>query len=77
MPFAINKKCTNCTLCEPECPTHSIFAGKGQFVINADTCEGCQICVKICPAEAIAIIPAPKVHYLDEDSEDESEDDAG
>ena len=49
--------CTACGDCEPECPTTSIKARKGVYVIDADTCTECEgdfdkpQCVKLCPID--------------------------
>lgn len=54
--------CTSCGDCEPECPTGSIKAKKGTYVINPDTCTECEgeyerpQCVKVCPIDD-CIIP--------------------
>ncbi len=49
----INSVCTLCGDCLPVCPTHSIFVGIQNYVIDSDTCEECRICAPICPVDAI------------------------
>ena len=57
-------RCTGCRICERECPNGSIIidASKGlvtkkwevdRYVWRLDTCTFCNICVQVCPFEAI------------------------
>ena len=49
--------CTACGDCEPECPTTSIKAKKGVYVIDANSCTEWEgdfdkpQCVKLCPID--------------------------
>ena len=52
--YWINKACTKCGACLPECPTGSIVAGKDQFHIDSDTCADHAACAAVCPVNAIA-----------------------
>ena len=56
--YAITAKCTECDLCIPVCPTHAIFLGVSQMVIDVDECNGCGICPAICPEHAIVQVGA-------------------
>jgi ferredoxin len=52
--------CTACGDCEVECPTVSITAKRGTYVINASSCdecvdEGAPRCVAVCPVDCITL----------------------
>ena len=53
MTYAINRKCTSSKACVELCPTKSIIMGEGQYVIDADTCVDCGICMSVCPEHAV------------------------
>jgi len=71
IPVVIDDKCTGCTLCAPACPKDLIemipaasdiqilcnSTHKGSEVKKVCTvgCIACDICVKVCPYEAIAV----------------------
>lgn len=62
MALEITDDCTNCTLCEPVCPTEAIFEGEEFYEIIADKCTECEgefdepQCVDVCPVDCI--VPA-------------------
>ena len=72
MPYLINKACTKCGACLPECPTGSIVEGKDQYFIDADTCADHAACVNVCPVNAITLKPAPVVKEREEEEEEEA-----
>ena len=55
----IEDDCTNCGVCEPECPTESISEGDDSYVIDASTCTECEgdadepQCQEVCPVDCI------------------------
>ncbi len=55
-------KCIACGgRCESSCPTDAIVMdAKGEPLINAEKCIGCQKCIKICPAEALELYFTPE-----------------
>ena len=73
MPHAINKACTNCGACLPECPTGSIYQGKTQFYIDADTCADHASCVNVCPVEAIAALHKEGAELIAPEYEEDEE----
>ncbi len=52
------KVATNTGLLIPPVPTPPGFRGKISY--DRETCTGCQLCVKICPAMAIEFLPEDK-----------------
>ncbi len=55
MALLITSKCTNCDMCEPECPNQAISMGDEIYVINPVLCTECvghyekPTCQKVCP----------------------------
>jgi len=54
MAYVINDDCTNCGLCEPECPVEAISEKDEKRVIDAEKCTDCGICASACPVDAIS-----------------------
>ena len=77
MAHVINKTCTKCGACLPECPTGSIIEGKNQYYIDTDTCADNAACVNVCPVDAISLqdetVGARKSRKLEEEEEEEEE----
>ncbi|NLN98227.1 MAG: 4Fe-4S binding protein [Eubacteriaceae bacterium] len=59
MPHAkINpEKCTGCDRCREHCRFDAIVQGETHSV-NRYACEGCGVCVAVCPEKAVALVPA-------------------
>ncbi len=51
--FIDNSKCTNCGLCAENCYFDGIKEVNEQYVIDLFSCEGCKLCVTLCPCKAI------------------------
>lgn len=55
MALLITDKCTNCDMCEPECPNQAISMGDEIYVIDPNLCTECvghyeaPTCQKVCP----------------------------
>lgn len=50
-----SSKCTSCNACVNYCRFDAIHTNdKGRLFINPFQCEGCRLCERICPAEAIS-----------------------
>jgi MinD superfamily P-loop ATPase len=46
------EKCTQCGLCEEKCRFNAIH----DFTVDSIHCEGCKVCVYICPVQAIDFV---------------------
>jgi len=53
MAYTINDSCTNCGVCEDECPVGAISEADDARVIDGDTCTDCGACAEVCPVDAI------------------------
>lgn len=66
-PDVNHEACTGCLQCYLYCPdgavyktaasAHSVVRQNSGIAIDYDFCKGCGICVRVCPADAIAMIP--------------------
>jgi MinD superfamily P-loop ATPase len=45
--------CAGCGLCAEACAFGGIRSVEGRFEVAPDLCEGCKVCVTLCPAQAI------------------------
>ncbi len=63
MALKIIDGCTNCDICEPECPNEAIRYGARIYEINPDLCTECvgfyaePTCVRVCPVDCIVSDP--------------------
>ncbi|PZX20024.1 MinD superfamily P-loop ATPase [Breznakibacter xylanolyticus] len=57
-------KCTQCGLCVDFCRFNAIGWKDDQVVINETYCDGCKLCSRLCPNEAITMIPSDKSHWF-------------
>jgi ferredoxin len=57
MSLKITDECTNCAVCEPECPNEAITEGDDIFNIDPELCTECvgfydePQCAVVCPVE--------------------------
>ncbi|TAA47575.1 YfhL family 4Fe-4S dicluster ferredoxin [Corallincola spongiicola] len=64
MALKILDTCTNCDMCEPECPNEAIAMGEEIYEIDPEKCTECvghyddPTCVSVCPIKN-CIIPDP------------------
>jgi len=51
------KKCTNCGVCVPICPTEALVVDPQtrKVLFNNKKCIACELCVKICPPRAMEV----------------------
>ena len=57
-PIRNEEKCTDCLQCWIVCPDASIIVEDGKITgIDYDYCKGCGICSKVCPFDAIEMMP--------------------
>ena len=62
MALLIKDTCTNCDMCEPECPNEAITFGEEIYEINPDLCTECigfyeePTCMKVCPINNCIIV---------------------
>jgi ferredoxin/flavodoxin len=57
-----NDKCTLCTMCVKQCPSHNIKIEDGKIVF-ADQCLACAKCLNICPQKAYLANAKPFEQY--------------
>jgi len=51
-----NDLCIHCDECRVHCTFHAV-ENRDQFIVKPDVCTGCNMCVTVCPVEAINMIP--------------------
>jgi MinD superfamily P-loop ATPase len=58
MPKAVieSGQCRSCGRCKSNCRFDAIECAAG-YTINESLCEGCGVCVEICPTQAITLMP--------------------
>jgi ferredoxin len=71
MALIIKDCCTNCDMCEPECPNDAITFGNDIYEINPDLCTECvgfyeePTCVKVCPINNCIIVDPDHIETED------------
>jgi dihydroorotate dehydrogenase (fumarate) len=52
--FIDQRVCTKCQICYRICFNGAVEKGKERFLIRSSICEGCGLCISMCPVEAIS-----------------------
>jgi len=50
--------CTGCGECEMHCRFDAVHPEGGAYRVNPIRCEGCAVCVQVCPAAAVTMLTA-------------------
>lgn len=72
MALLIKDNCTNCDMCEPECPNVAISFGEEIYQINPDLCTECfgfyeePTCVSVCPINNCIVVDPERIETEDE-----------
>lgn len=53
-------KCTSCGLCMDYCRFDAISNNNGRIEISETSCDGCQLCSRVCPQNAITMVDNDK-----------------
>lgn len=53
-------KCTHCGLCMDYCRFDAISNNNGRIEISETSCDGCQLCSRVCPQNAITMVDNDK-----------------
>lgn len=57
------EKCTNCGLCAEYCRFGAISFMNEVVTLSATSCDGCKLCSRICPSDAIRMVPSDKSRW--------------
>jgi 2-oxoacid:acceptor oxidoreductase delta subunit (pyruvate/2-ketoisovalerate family) len=61
-PSADLSRCVDCLLCWLYCPDGAIRVEGTAFAgFDLEVCKGCGVCVEMCPAHAISLVPEESV----------------
>jgi len=57
MPIAkvAREQCTGCGICEKACRYNAIHVQDGKAVVDEGFCEGCRVCLYVCPEQCISL----------------------
>jgi MinD superfamily P-loop ATPase len=58
--FIDHDRCTNCGICKDYCRFDAISYKDGQITISEISCDGCRLCSRICPSQAISMVESNK-----------------
>lgn len=60
--------CVSCDLCLEKCRFGAVREEKGRFLVDGSRCEGCGVCVDLCPARAVDFPERHCGHWFRSDS---------
>ncbi|HOT15674.1 MAG TPA: ATP-binding protein [Bacteroidales bacterium] len=55
--------CASCGQCEAYCRFDAISMSNGKVFISDTSCDGCKLCSRICPVQAITMVPSDKSRW--------------
>ncbi|MFO7868518.1 MAG: P-loop NTPase [Bacteroidales bacterium] len=55
--------CTQCGVCESYCRFNAIHTIDGVVAIDDVACDGCMLCSRVCPQNAITMVPSDKSRW--------------
>jgi len=55
-----SEQCIRCAICVPYCHFDALSMGNGQLIIDEISCDGCKLCSRVCPVNAISMIQNDK-----------------
>jgi MinD superfamily P-loop ATPase len=59
------EKCTQCNACREHCRFGAI---SDDYAVNPFGCEGCGVCVHVCPSDAVALVEGVNGHWFISDT---------
>jgi MinD superfamily P-loop ATPase len=58
------EQCTACGICAEKCRFDAIHPYEGKYMVNTFQCEGCRLCERVCPENAITTEQSTRNHWF-------------